>query len=103
MLRCNSLTRELQCIIIGSFGDTHAGGIKYSPKDKRPLGGAGPVTHDFLPGVKEDVLRLQEMIRKDKNKELVYTLMDYPDLQESKEFYLDKIKKLFKECSKNGG
>ena len=34
VLRCSSLTWELQCIMIGSYGDTHAGGIKYSPKDK---------------------------------------------------------------------
>ena len=88
-------------MIIGSFGDTHAEGIKCSPKDKRPLEGAGPVTHDFLPGVKEDTLRLQDMIRKDKSKELVCTLTDYP--QESKRFYLDRIEKLFKECSKDGG
>jgi len=90
-------------MIIGSFGDKYYEGIKCSPKEKRPLTGSGQVKHDFLPGVRGDSERLQEMIRKDKDKELVYNLMDIPGVQQTKQFYIDHIKKLFKDCSKNGG
>ena len=100
----NNLIRGSQCMIIGSFGDKYAEGIKCSPKEKRPLGaGAGLIKHDFLPGVRGDAEKLQDMIRKDKDKELVYSLMDIPGVQETKQFYINYITKFFKECSKNGG
>ncbi|XP_065883128.1 uncharacterized protein [Dysidea avara] len=90
-------------MIIGSFGDKYAEGIKCSPKEKRPLGaGAGLIKHDFLPGVRGDAEKLQDMIRKDKDKELVYSLMEIPGVQETKQFYINYITKFFKECSKNG-
>lgn len=63
----NNLIRELQCMIIGSFGDKYTEGIKCSPKEKRPLGaGTGErIKYDFLPGVRGDAEQFQDMIRKD--------------------------------------
>jgi len=57
----------------------------------------------FLAGARADAETFQDFIRKDKDKELVYSLMDIPGVQESKQFYIERKKKLFRECCKDGG
>ena len=51
----------------------------------------------------EDIKTMKGYIGKDSMKECAFTLHDQPDAQSSKQFYLDSIETLFRECSKAGG
>ena len=53
--------------------------------------------------VNQDVKTMKGYIGKDLLKEYAFSLHDQPDTQSSKQFYLDSIETLFRECSKAGG
>ena len=53
--------------------------------------------------VNQDVKTMKGYIGKDLLKEYAFSLHDQPDIQSSKQFYLDSIETLFRECSKAGG
>ena len=51
----------------------------------------------------QDIKTIKSFIEKDCEKEYACSLHDQPGAQQSKQFYLDSIEILFKECSKAGG
>ena len=51
----------------------------------------------------QDIKTIKSFIEKDCEKEYAFSLHDQPGAQRSKQFYLDSIEILFKECSKAGG
>ena len=51
----------------------------------------------------QDIKTIKSFIEKDCEKEYAFSLHDQPGAQQSKQFYLDSIEVLFKECSKAGG
>lgn len=51
----------------------------------------------------QDTETMKDFIEKDHMKEYAFSLHDHPDSQRSKQFYLDSIEILFRECSKAGG
>ena len=50
-----------------------------------------------------DIKTMKNLIEKDYEKEYAFSLCDLPGAQQSKQFYLDSIETLFRECSKAGG
>ena len=86
----------MECMIIGAFG-TRSSDIKAVEKKRsRPDG-------QYLRGVNEDVEAVQELIRKDPQKRLVYCCTDFPLALKPKREYFDKIKKFLKETKAPGG
>ena len=51
----------------------------------------------------QDISTMKGSIDKDYEKEYAFSLHDLPGDQKSKQFYLDSIETLFRECSKAGG
>ena len=51
----------------------------------------------------QDTKTLKNYIEMDYMKEYAFSLRDQPDAQQSKQFYLDAIEILFRECSRAGG
>ena len=91
----------MECMIIGSFGDEHAPGVKAVPKDPLKPGGS------YLPGFRQDLETIQSLIRKDSSKTLsfVYIFIDFPgeECQRTKGEYLKKIEEFLQECKTPGG
>ena len=59
----------------------------------------------FLPGVREDAERIQDLVRNDPKKILSYVFLDFPGTRtlRSKDEYLEKIKTFLVDCKKHGG
>ena len=95
---------EIECMIIGSFGEELPRGIKV---ERRCSAVAQRSTRgtSFLPGVREDAERIQEIIRNDPKKILSYVFLDFPGEKtlRSKDEYLEKIKTFLVDCKKHGG
>ena len=90
---------DMECMIIGSFGDEHAPGVKAVPKASSKPGGS------FLPGVRQDLETIQSLIREDSSKTLTYSFFDFPgeECQRPKGEYLQKIEEFLQECKTPGG
>ncbi len=90
---------DYQCMLIGSYGDKYSDGIKDAvvPKQSDKPGGK------FLRGVSVDLEVVQDMIRNDPRKQLVYVLPDVPGAQRSVADYLARIEKFLRECTSSGG
>ena len=65
-----TLLCDMKCMIIGLFGDEQAPWVTAVHKSK-PIG-------SFLPGVREDVDKIQILIKKDPSKILAYSVVDFP-------------------------
>ena len=91
------LVCDMECMIIGSFGDEHAPWVRAVRKSK-PIG-------SFLPGVREDVDKIQTMIKKDPSKILAYSVVDFPGERclRPKGDYLEKIEVFLQDCEAPGG
>ncbi len=85
------------CMIIASFGDELPSGVRVA-KRQRPGG-------EFLPGVREDLDKIQDLIDRDKSKVLRYVYTDYPgvEVQRSKTEYLNNIENFLKKSQANAG
>ena len=81
----------LQCMIIDSNGGVYREGLKAVP------------TETTAQSTRKDIEHVQRYIRKDRRKELVFSLHDSPNFQLPRQYYLDRIRELFKECSRHGG
>jgi hypothetical protein len=92
---------DYQCMLIGAYGDQYPTNVKEDVVPKQPL--PSKPGGKFLPGVSDDLEIVQELIRKDPRKQLVYVLSDIPGAQRSAASYLSKIERLFKECTSHGG
>ena len=69
--------------------------------DKRPPTDS---THSTaLSIINQDMKTVKGFVEKDHMKEYAFSLHDLPGAQRSKQFYLDSIEILFRECSKGGG
>lgn len=91
-LLCN-----MECLLIGSFGDELAPGVKVIPKRFcKPIG-------PYLPGVKQDLETMNSKIEKDPSKTFAWSLVDYPEDQRPKEEYLQKIEEFLTQCETPGG
>lgn len=86
-------------MIIGSFGDEHAPGVRAIPKDPLKPGGS------YLPGFRQDLETIQSLIRKDSSKTLSCIFVDFPgeECQRTKGDYLKKIEEFLRECKTSGG
>ncbi|XP_065903666.1 uncharacterized protein [Dysidea avara] len=80
----------LQCMIIDSNGGVYREGLKAVP------------TETTAQSTRKDIEHVQRYIRKDRRKELVFSLHDSPNFQLPRQYYLDRIRELFKECSRHG-
>ena len=93
----------LQCMIIHSHGGIYDDTIRAIPMEmpsQDPTNeGNYPVT-SYGRGYIEDI---ESYIKRDKCKELSFSLYDAPNAQKSKQSYLECIETLFKKCTKNGG
>ncbi len=90
-LRC----RTTDCMIIASFGSELPSGVHVAKKLKP--GGT------FLYGVREDLNKIQALIRQDKSKDLHYVHTDYPGIQRSKMEYLNNIESLMENSQAEAG
>ena len=104
--RCSSIDptwicTDYQCMLIGAYGNQYPTNIKEDVVPKQPL--LSKPGGKFLPGVSDDLEIVQELIRKDPRKQLVYVLSDIPGAQRPAADYLSKIEHLFKECTSHGG
>ena len=90
---------DMECMIIGSFGDEHAPGVRAIPKDPLKPGGS------FLPGFRQDLETIQSLIKEDSSKTLSYIFVDFPgeECQRLKGEYLQKIEEFLQECKTPGG
>ena len=92
----------LQCLIIVSQGGRYETAV-----NAIPLVGAaeGLMKENRIFGVQErrDIEIIQRYLRDDYLKELVSTLYDLPHSQQSRQYYLDYVERVFKQCSKGGG
>ena len=90
---------DMECMIIGSFGDEHAPGVRAISKDPIKPGGS------YLPGFCQDLETIQSLIRKDPSKTLIYVFVDFPgeECQHPKRKYLQKIEDFLRECKTPGG
>ena len=86
-------------MILGSFGDEHAPGVKVIPKDPLTPGGS------YLPGFRQDLETIQSLIRKDPSKTLICVFVDFSgdECQRPKGEYLQKIEEFLQECKTPGG
>lgn len=91
----------MECMIIGSFGDEHAPGMRAVPKEPLKPGGS------YLPGFRQDLETIQSLIRKDSSKTLMisYIFVDFPgeECQRPKGEYLQKIEEFLQACKTPGG
>ena len=90
---------DMECMIIGSFGDQHAPGVRAVHKASSTSIGS------FLPGVCQDLEKIQSLIRNDPSKTLIYSLVDFPgeECLCSKQEYLEKIEEFLQRCQTPGG
>lgn len=82
----------MECLLIGSFGDKLAPGVKVIPKRF-----CKPIGH-YLPGVKQDLETMKSIIDKDPSKTFACSLVDYPEGQRPKREYLQNIEKFLTKC-----
>lgn len=55
-------------------------------------------------GIKEEVERIKEVYRKNpKDYDLKFIYRDVPGMEQSREYYLEKIAKFFENCQKDEG
>ena len=89
----------MECMIIGSFGDEHAPGLRATPKHPLKPGDS------YLPGFRQDLETIQSLIGKDSSKTLSYIFFEFPseEYQRSKGMYLQKIKEFLQGCNTPGG
>ena len=92
----------LQCIIIHSYGGMYDDTIRAIPMEMPSQDSANEVTYSTL-SHKRDIKDIECYVRNDIRKELSFCLYDAPNAQKSKEYYLECIEILFKECTKSGG
>ena len=94
---CGGLVCDMECMIIGSFGDELPSGVNAVPKASSKCG-------PFLPGVHQDLQEVQTRIRNDPHKTLVYTLVDFPcqGCLRPKQEYLQRIEDFLQGCKTPG-
>ena len=87
---------EAGCLLIGSYGSEHIPGIQNKVRYRLCI---KPGHGKFLPGVDEDLRRVQSMIAEDSHgKRLMFVLPDYSGAQKSRSYFIDKIDEFFKNC-----
>ena len=86
-------------MMIGSFGDERAPGVRAVPKDPLTPGGS------YLPGFRQDLETIQSLISKDPSKTLSYIFVDFPgeECQRPKGEYLHKVEDFLQQCKTTGG
>lgn len=91
------LVCDMECMIIASFGETPTG-VTAVPKVPSKGG-------SFLPGVREDLMNVQTLIKNDPHKTLAYTFMDFPgeECLRPREEYLQHIEVFLQGCKTPGG
>ena len=91
----------VQCMIIDSHGGEYGECVKAIAME--PSKTEESKTDSNLPNYFKDTDAIKSYINKDCVKEYAFSLFDQPGVQQSKQFYLDSIEILFKECTKAGG
>ena len=96
---------NVECMIIGSYGDelpSRLGAV--------PMKAARFIRESsFLHGVHEDFREIQDKIRSDPSKELVYAYPVFPGIRKGtselqpRAECIEKIEQLLKKCRQNGG
>jgi len=92
------LVCDMECMIIGSFGDKLPSGVEVVRKASTKGG-------SFLPGVRKDLRTIQSLIRNDPTKTLTYVHTDFPGkgCLRPKEEYLQDIEDFLQGCKTPGG
>jgi len=101
-----SMLGFLQCLIIGSNGGEYEESIKAIPPLEKPSDSGQPNKEEdtsITSCIKNDFELVKDFIKKDYQKEFVFSIHDAPGAQQSKQFYLNYIEVLFKESTKGGG
>ena len=90
---------DSEWMILGSFGDKHAPGVRAIPKHPLTPGGS------YLHGFHQDLETIQSLITKDPSQTLSYIFIDFPgeECQRPKGEYLRKIEMFLQECKTPGG
>ena len=90
---------ETECLIIGSYGDETPTGTLIAKKRANP----NRRRSVFLPGIKDDLRRVTEMVKRDPNKTLVKVLEDKPGSQRPRDYYYVQIADFLENCDESGG
>ena len=90
---------ETECLIIGSYGDETPTGTLIAKKRANP----NRRRSVFLPGIKDDLRRVTEMVERDPNKTLVKVLEDKPGSQRPRDYYYVQIADFLENCDESGG
>jgi len=88
----------VQCMIIDSHGGEYDESVKAIVMEP-PKTEESETDSNYV----KDTDAIKSYINKDCVKEYAFSLFDQPGAQQSKQFYLDSIEILFKECTKAGG
>ena len=100
------------CMLIASVGSEHPASVKveHKPNDmiraQRALKTHGRLPHTVtrLPqGTEVDLVIVSSVMMRDPRKELVSLNLDLPGRERSRDYYLQEMEKLMKECEKPGG
>lgn len=86
-------------MIIDTHGGTYNNTLKAIPLEEPPQDSSKEAV-SVASYEREDIKDIKSFLRKDINKELAFSLSD---TQRSKQYYLECIEVLFKECTKSGG
>ena len=100
------------CMFIASVGSERPADVKVEQKTsdinraQRALKIHGHLPHTvtrLLQGTEVDLIVVSSLMRRDSRKELVSLNLDLPGRERSKDYYLQEMEKLIKECKKPGG
>ena len=100
------------CMFIASVGSEHPAGVKVEHKPSDTIRAQRALkTHSRLPhtvtrlpqGTEVDLIVVSSIMRRDPRKELVSLNLDLPGRERSRDYYLQEMEKLMKECEKPGG
>lgn len=96
------MTGFKQAVIIITNGNKYEETIKAVPLES-PSDGSTNEGSAAISYVRKDIDLVKSYFKRDINKELSFTLYDGPDTQRSRNFYIECLEILFKECRTAGG
>ena len=92
----------LQCMTIDTHGSAYNNTVKAIPLEEPPQDSTDEAI-SVTSYEQESIKHIKSFIKKDINKELSFSLSDTQNTQKSKQYYLECIEILFKECTRSGG
>lgn len=92
---------KTECMIITSNGEETPTGTNIAKKRVDPNRRRKATA--FLPGIKDDLRRVKEMVERDPNKTVMKVLEDKPGSQRPRDYYYVQIADFLQDCDEPGG